>query len=151
MDILMTKCRNWKKMQIKMHVRDLPRQNTLTLTVYIYNSLQAGICQDLFVFLHEAHWWWCIKRPGEDDVYLSFQKSCCKSIHTDFSVDDICWNFLDLKSLQQPSILSRLMLQYLYLKMLWGYDLCLSQLTLQGKGSWGVAQCIAQAVAPWYH
>lgn len=33
----------------RMHmIQDLPLQNTLTPTVYLYDSLRAGICKDLF-------------------------------------------------------------------------------------------------------
>ena len=64
-----------------------------------------------------------------------------------FSLDCICLDSLDLKSLQQPSILS---ISCLYLKMPWGYGLCLSQLTLQEKGTGVLYMALgeAQVIAP---
>ena len=147
----MTKCTSRKKAHQKCVYKTCLCRIHLHLLSTTPSKLESARIYLCFFRRHiyTANDVWRFKRLGEDDAYSSFEKKQVQR-HSSlffFSLDCICLDSLDLKSLQQPSILS---ISCLYLKMPWGYGLCLSQLTLQEKGTGVLYMALgeAQAIAP---
>ncbi len=105
-----------KKCKSKMHIQGLPLQNTLIYTYCRLHiqppaswNLLGSICafsgrtSTLLMMCQAAGWRWCLLAISKKQVQRH-------SSLLFFCVDYICLDSLHLKSLQQPSILSRFML-----------------------------------------